>query len=211
MRALHQLFSPNLVASATIHKYRQGEAFLLIGKTALVMEGLIGVDGFTPGLSDPVTLRLAGKEDILNIEEVIGAEAPEREYVCETPLAVLAVVSTDYFNKQLESTDPMIQNLVSQSLLSTLYNHYQQLTDTAAGLSMRLDKHRMIWALRRIYAHLQQPELPVRKGRLAKHIGAHRGQVSRVLRALQTDLLITRSTLNIVLTEAFHDYEFDTI
>lgn len=194
MQAMYELFAPNLINAAPMRKYRNGDIFDLFDSVAVVMSGVVAVDYVPEDGSQPITLRLAGEGQIINLESVLDAMPYHLQYVCESSEVVISVISTSYFKQALASKDPEAQNAMSQTLLTTVMKHYAQLVDTIIGLSATDSRSQLKWALKRYQDALgKDGEMVIRKERLACHVAIRKESVSRTLKGMEEDGLIRKS------------------
>lgn len=196
--SLYNIFTPNLFSVAVIKKYRKGDIFTLSGHSGLVMEGVVAVDGFHPIRNEPITLRLAGEGELINLQEVFSP-VEDRQYICETEIAVIAIVSVPYFKGVLSSATLDMQAAVYQEVAVKLNTYYLDVVDSLLNNVLGSASSRLLWAIRRYHSVSKSTDkVVIGRERLSFHAGIRFETVSRTLTKLQETGGIAGSTRTII-------------
>jgi len=203
---LYTLFAPNFIDEAVVRKYKRGGFSLSPGLVGMVLEGVVAVDKSHRDAEESVsTLRLASFGDLINIEQIFKEDGSDEnlQYVSETSQTVLALLNAAHFKHKLSGSSVEVQNTVSQELLSQFIKINNDIGQSLVGSNRATASVRVLWALRRFQkASNTVGSMQLTRERLAIHTGLSLRTISRTLRQLQADKVITcHSRTDLIINE----------
>ena len=201
MKPLFEFFPPNFLDGAVTKHYKLGEYFTLHGKIGVVMSGVVAVDVAGQYTEDYLTIRLTTFGDILNLEQITNSNTSGYRYVCDSPTASIALVDIIRFEKELRSKSAEIQNVITQSILSQLLRHSNDLVDTLTAVGRSNAREQVLWAIRR-FSRLAgyTAGIPACSERIAAHIGVRPETASRTISLLCEEGVLNRDMKSKTLT-----------
>jgi CRP-like cAMP-binding protein len=195
---LHEILYTAHISAVSLKKYKMGDNIPLIDSVAWVIDGVVGCDGYHPAKDVFVTIRLAANGSMLNLENVFSKGGEARKYVCETPVAVIAVMSIADF-KAIVKKDNLLANVVAE-----IHDHSVTAVETTLGVSHGTASDKVMWAIQRYKKITKCADIiPMLKIRIAAHTGIAPESVSRALKQLVCQGEITTKTnISVTLKEA---------
>lgn len=197
-KALHKIFAAPTFSLPRVRKYRLGDKIPLEDLVGLVLGGVAGCDSLSINKEAFVTLRLAGEGSLLNLGQYLASMALNRQFICETPIAVVAVMDCKAFKQEVTRL------ALHDTLLLQFSKHEVDAEETALYLSSGTSYDKVLWAIRRYQKSTKSTgDLPVLKSRLAAHAGVTIETVSRALSQMVSNGELTeRTNSNLKLKEA---------
>jgi len=190
---MSQLFAPNLIGRAVSKSFSAEQHFDLLDGVGLVLSGVIAEDIESDRGYGSMTLRLAGPNTLINLSPILRkAEDVTKRFVCETPTANVAVITSKQFSEAIRTGPPESQIAAAQELLFQYDKSIFDIEETCRTLRVGTLEERVVWALRRYRDACGDAGISIRKRRLAAHIGAAVETVSRTLTSLEEEGMLYR-------------------
>jgi len=187
MHQLFELFAPNMLSRAINKRYKQGDIFTLVNNVAVIIEGVIAIDVITPQADNLSTLRLATLGDTLNLERVIRQPVVAKQYVVESPTAVVSLIPVGSLEDDLRSQSVELQNILTQNILSQVLKSSDDITETVTAVGNGNAYDQVFWAIKRLCRVFNTNKVAVKNDRLAAHTGIRPETVSRAISQLCDD------------------------
>lgn len=185
MTILQELFNPLNPMTSSIRSHKAGHVFHLGTDLGLVMEGIVATDTLAPcAKANPLTVRLAGTGDILNLESYANRNPNLCQYTCETPV-VICLTNIETIRAQAARLPPVQQVAVVNEIIKLLQGQLTQVTESAMWIGSAPSVDRLEWAVGRLNDLARGEPLRLSPVRSASHIGSELATVHRATRQLQ--------------------------